>query len=43
VVGHLVDALVSLGVPGEIIQAIGDKLAPLRDQIVTMDEEREAA
>ena len=43
VVGHLVDTLVALGVPGEIIQAIGDRLAPLRDQIVTMDVEREAA
>jgi len=43
VVDHLVDTLVALGVPGEIIQAIGDKLAPLRDQIVTMEEEREAA
>ena len=43
VVGHLVDTLVSLGVPGELIQAIGDKLAPLRDQIVTMEEEQEAA
>ena len=43
VVGHLVDTLVALGVPGELIQTIGDKLAPLRDQIVTMEVEREAA
>ena len=33
----------ALGVPGDLIQAIGDKLAPLRDQIVTMEEERKAA
>lgn len=43
VVGHLVDTLVALGVPTELIQAIGDKLAPLRDAIVTVDEERRAA
>ena len=43
VVGHLVDTLVALGVPGELIQAIGDKLAPLRDEIVTMEEQRKAA
>jgi hemoglobin len=43
VVGHLVDTLVSLGVPGEIIRAIGDKLAPPRDQVVTVEEAREAA
>ena len=40
VVGHLIH---TLGVPGELIHAIGDKLAPLRDQIVTMEEERKAA
>ena len=39
VVGHLV----ALDVPGELIHAIGDRLAPLRDQIVTMEEERRAA
>ena len=43
VVGHLVDTLVSLDVPVAIIQAIGDKLAPLRDEIVTVDEGRKAA
>ena len=43
VIGHLVDTLVSLGVPGELIQAIGDKLAPLRDEIVTVEEARKAA
>jgi hemoglobin len=34
VVGHLVDTLDSLGVPAEIIGAIGAKLAPLRAQVV---------
>lgn len=34
VVGHLVDTLTSLGVPGEIIGVIGAKLAPLREQVV---------
>ena len=43
VVGHLVDTLVALDVPGDLIHAIGDELAPLRDQIVTMEEERKAA
>ena len=43
VVAHLVDTLASLGVPIEIIEAIGAKLAPLRAQIVTVEEEREAA
>ena len=43
VVGHLVDTLVSLGVPMEIIEAIGAKLAPLRAQIVTAEPERAAA
>jgi hemoglobin len=43
VVAHLVDTLASLGVPIEIIEAIGAKLAPLRAQIVTVDEEQEAA
>lgn len=43
VVGHLVDTLASLGVPAEIIEAIGAKLAPLRAQIVTGEEERAAA
>ena len=43
VVGHLVDTLASLGVPGETIEAIGAKLAPLRAQIVTVDQERKAA
>ena len=37
VVAHLVDTLASLGVPIEIIEAIGAKLAPLRAQIVTVD------
>jgi hemoglobin len=43
VVAHLVDTLASLGVPGEIIEAISAKLAPLRAQIVPVEEEREAA
>lgn len=43
VVVHLVATLASLGVPGETIGAIGAKLAPLRAQIVTVEEEREAA
>ena len=43
VVAHLVDTLASLGVLTEIIEAIGAKLAPLRAQIVTVVEEREAA
>ena len=43
VVAHLVDTLSSLAVPGEIIEAIGAKLAPLRAQIVTVDELRTAA
>jgi hemoglobin len=43
VVAHLVDTLASLDVPIEIIEAIGAKLAPLRAQIVTVEEEREAA
>ncbi|MBV9315731.1 MAG: group 1 truncated hemoglobin [Pseudonocardia sp.] len=33
VVGHLVDTLVSLGVPESIIGEIGAKLVPLKDQI----------
>jgi hemoglobin len=40
---HLVATLASLGVPGETIGAIGAKLGPLRAQIVTASEEREAA
>jgi hemoglobin len=43
VVAHLVDTLASLGVPAELIQAIGAKLAPLRAQIVTAEPERKAA
>ena len=43
VVAHLVDTLASLGVPIEIIEAIGAKLAPLRAQIVTVDQEQDAA
>ena len=43
VVAHLVDTLASLGVPVEIIEAIGAKLAPLRAQIVTAEPERAAA
>ncbi|MFF3852815.1 group 1 truncated hemoglobin [Micromonospora sp. NPDC002575] len=35
VVGHLVDTLAGLGVPGETIARIGDTLAPLRGDIVT--------
>ena len=35
VVGHLVDTLASLGVPEETIATIGEKLAPLRADIVT--------
>ncbi len=34
VVGHLVDTLTELSVPGEIIEQIGAKLLPLRDQVV---------
>jgi hypothetical protein len=33
---HLVDTLASLGVPLEMIEAIGAKLAPLRAQVVTV-------
>lgn len=40
VVGHLVDTLTQLSVPGEIIEQIGAKVLPLRDQIV---EQRAAA
>jgi len=43
VVAHLVDTLASLGVPIEQIEAIGAKLAPLRAQVVTVEEERRAA
>ena len=43
VVAHLVDTLASLDVPLEIIEAIGAKLAPLRAQVVTVEEERAAA
>jgi hemoglobin len=43
VVAHLVDTLASLGVPVELIEAIGAKLAPLRAQVVTVQEERQAA
>lgn len=43
VVAHLVDTLASLGVPVELIEAIGAKLAPLRAQVVTVEEERNAA
>ena len=43
VVIHLVATLASLGLPGETIAAIGVTLAPLREQIVTVEEEREAA
>ncbi|HVU92305.1 MAG TPA: group 1 truncated hemoglobin [Jatrophihabitans sp.] len=35
VVGHLVDTLMSLGVPDATIAAIGSSLAPLRGQVVT--------
>ena len=34
VVAHLVGTLASLGVGAQLIGAIGDELAPLRDQIV---------
>jgi hemoglobin len=43
VVAHLVDTLASLGVPAELIEAIGAKLAPLRAQVVTVEEQRTAA
>jgi hemoglobin len=43
VVTHLVATLASLGLPGETIAAIGAKVAPLRAQIVTVEEERKAA
>ena len=43
VVAHLVDTLTSLDVPAEIIVAIGAKLAPLREQVVTLRDERRAA
>ena len=42
VVAHLVDTLASLDVPLEIIEAIGAKLAPLRVQIVTAEEEQDS-
>ena len=35
VVGHLVGTLIGLGVPPEIIGAIGEKLLPLKGDIVT--------
>ncbi|MBJ7329354.1 MAG: group 1 truncated hemoglobin [Solirubrobacteraceae bacterium] len=38
VVAHLVATLQQLEVPGEIIAAIGEKLAPLRDEVVTVRE-----
>jgi hemoglobin len=37
VVGHLVDTLSGLGVPPATIGEIGEKLAPLRGQIVSAD------
>jgi hemoglobin len=37
VVAHLVDTLTSLGVPAPTIAVIGERLSPLRDQIVTAD------
>ncbi len=40
VVGHLVDTLTSLGVPGETIASIGAALAPLRSDIVSVPERR---
>jgi hemoglobin len=43
VVAHLVDTLASLEVPLQIIEAIGAELAPLRAQVVTVEEERAAA
>lgn len=43
VVAHLVDTLASLDVPTDIIEAIGAKLAPLREQVVTVRDERKAA
>jgi hemoglobin len=39
VVGHLVDTLAGLGVPGETIGQIGAALAPLRADIVTVPAE----
>jgi len=39
-VGHLVDTLTSLGVPGATIAAIGGALAPLRADIVSVGERR---
>jgi hemoglobin len=36
VVGHLVETLASLGVPAETIGVIGARLAPLREQIVSV-------
>ncbi len=35
VVGHLVDTLAGLSVPGEVITQIGATLTPLRSDIVT--------
>lgn len=35
VVGHLVATLTDLGVPADIIGAVGEKLGPLRTDIVT--------
>lgn len=43
VVVHLVTTLAWLGLPGETIAAIGATLAPLREQIVTARDGREAA
>ncbi len=37
VVGHLVETLNDLGVSGSIIEQIGAKLAPLRDEVVAAD------
>jgi hemoglobin len=34
-VGHLVATLQSLGVPDDLIGEIGQRILPLRDQIVT--------
>ena len=43
VVGHLVETLTSLGVPAETIGVIGEKLSPLRSDIVSVPRSRVAS
>lgn len=42
VVDHLVETLTDLGVSGAIIEQIGARLAPLRDEVVTPDNAAQA-